>query len=119
VPAGDHGEPVTMPVRVIDGMYGRPAEGMPVRLERDIDGRWAEQARVLTDGTGRVSRWPGSVTVPGIYRLEFDLDAYFSTLGITPLYPVITMVIRLSNASRRNRISLLVMPSACVSYQEP
>lgn len=109
---------MSIPVRVIDGMYGRPAVGMRVRLERSIDGSWTEQASVLTDEAGRVSHWPESVGAPSMYRLEFDLDSYFSTLGIAPLYPAVIMVIRISNTTRHNRISLLVMPSAYVSYQE-
>ena len=51
---------------VLDTARGRPAAGVPVRLERTADG--AELGRARTDGDGRV-RTLGPRLEPGSYRL--------------------------------------------------
>jgi 5-hydroxyisourate hydrolase len=103
-------------VQVINGVHGQPTAGVTVRLARDTEGTWTELARCLTTDAGTVDSWPQVVISPGNYRLEFDTDAYFATLGVTPFYRSISLVFRLSDPGHPYRISLLVSPSSYVTY---
>jgi 5-hydroxyisourate hydrolase len=85
---------------------------MSVRLDRDIEGTWIEQLRDQTDGEGRICDWLGLPLDRGAYRLEFDLDAYFSSLGVAPFYPVVTVRFRIPQPSNPCHISLLITPTA-------
>jgi 5-hydroxyisourate hydrolase len=104
-------------VRVINCTYGRPAVGVPVRLERDIDGAWVEQERDLTDDEGCISQLGNAGLARGIYRLEFDLDSYFFSLGIAPFYPAVSIRFRMTDPTRPCDISLLITPSAYFTFQ--
>jgi len=108
---------MSVSVHVIDGVYGRAVIGMSVRLDRYIDGSWIEQLRDKTDDDG-LSGGPSASLERGVYRLELDLDGYFSSLGITPFYPAINIVFRIGDQNYSHRISLLITPSAYTTYQQ-
>ncbi len=108
---------MTVVVKAIDGTYGRPAVGISVRLDRDIEGTWTEQQRDTTDEEGDVSRLRDIQFVQGVYRLEFDLDSYFSSMGITPFYPTVSMKIRVADPGQSYYISLVITPSAYYTYR--
>jgi 5-hydroxyisourate hydrolase-like protein (transthyretin family) len=101
---------------LIDGVYGKPAVGVPVRIYGMSRENWTEVYRGTTDGSGRTS---SSLDAGGgsVVRLELNLDAYFSTLGVVSRYPMITLVLRITEANASQRVSLLVTPSACVAFE--
>jgi len=101
---------------VIDAVYGRPAEGILVRYYSMSEGVWTEEGRKRTDSGGLVSG--DSSDRRALFRLEFDLDAYFSSLGIISYYPVITLTFRAHGQTERQLISLLVTPSAYTIFRE-
>jgi 5-hydroxyisourate hydrolase-like protein (transthyretin family) len=86
----------TLSVTVTDVMHGRAAEGVSSLLERQVDGKWKAIARSASDPSGTISVEP---IWPGIYRLELDAEAYFTTAGITPLIPRITITFRIPETS--------------------
>lgn len=102
---------------VIDGVYGRPAEGVPIRLYGMSEDHWRELGRGRTDSDGRISSLLDTSSGWALVRLELDLDAYFSTLGITSCYPVITITMRIADASDSHLVSLLITPSSYVTFQ--
>ena len=104
-------------VTVIDGTYGRPATGVSVRLDREIEGSWAEQKWDMTDEEGNIFRLGDAPFPRGVYRLEFDLDSYFSSMGITPFYPVVSVKFRIAEPDQTHHISLLITPSAYCTYR--
>jgi 5-hydroxyisourate hydrolase len=108
---------MTVSVRVIDGTYGRPATGVSVRLDRDIEGSWTEQKWDVTDEEGNIAKLCDAQFTRGVYRLEFDLDSYFSSMGVTPFYPVVTMKFRIADPGQNHHISLLITPSAYCTYR--
>ena len=61
-------------VRIINCVYGRPAAGVPIRLERDVDGVWVEQEHGVTDDQGCIARLGDDRLHRGFYRLECNLD---------------------------------------------
>lgn len=84
-------------VTVTDVMHGRAAEGVLSFLERQVDGKWKAMARGASDPSGTIS--VADPMRPGIYRLELDAEAYFTTAGITPLIPRITITFRIPETS--------------------
>jgi 5-hydroxyisourate hydrolase len=71
---------------VLDTARGRPAAGVPVRLEQ-VSGPGAtgtaatEIAATATDSDGRASSLGPDRLPPGIYRLVFDTAAYLGDWG--------------------------------------
>jgi 5-hydroxyisourate hydrolase len=84
-------------VTVTDVMHGRAAEGVMSLLERQVDGKWKAMARSASNSSGTIS--VADPMRPGIYRLELDAEAYFTTAGITPLIPRITITFRIPETS--------------------
>lgn len=87
----------SLSVTVTDVMHGRAAEGVLSFLERQVDGRWKAIARGSSDSSGTIS--VDEPIRPGIYRLELDAEAYFTTAGITPLIPTISITFRIPETS--------------------
>jgi 5-hydroxyisourate hydrolase-like protein (transthyretin family) len=109
---------VSVSIHVVDGVNGRPLTGVRARLQSHAEGTWIERAYAKTDDEGWICQWPGSTLARGIYQLELDLDGYFSGLGIAPFYPAITIRFRIVDPERSNCISMLITPSACVTYRQ-
>ncbi|HEY3734339.1 MAG TPA: hydroxyisourate hydrolase [Streptosporangiaceae bacterium] len=109
---------MSVSVRVFDAMYGRPTIGMAVRLDRDLDGSWVEEKRDHTDDDGRIRHWANVPLARGAYQLEFDLDGYFSSLGVMPSYPVVALRFRVLDPGQSHDISLLITPYAYFTYQQ-
>lgn len=83
-------------VTVIDGVYGRPAEGVGVVISIRPPGGQAERIR------GRTGE-DGEFTCAGLrdgpfngdnYHLELDVDAYFATLGTASAYRNVAVTFR-------------------------
>jgi hypothetical protein len=58
---------MSVSVSVTDCVYGKPAIGLPFRLDCEVD--------------GRASSGVNTPLARGMCRVEFDLDSYFDTLG--------------------------------------
>src|SRR5262245_37956374 len=99
---------------VLDTSRGRPAAGVAVVLEAATpDGAWAELARGVTDTDGRVHDLShGDMVGGGEYRLRFATGDYFRALGVEAFYPEVTVHVRLSEASARYHLPLLLSPFA-------
>jgi len=109
---------MSISVRALDCAYGRPAADMLIRLSRDRDGDWHEEARGRTDADGYLADWaPGTIT-RGTYRLDVHLDEYFAGIGVTPFYPSITIVFRVADVTGSYHIPLFFSPHAYATYCE-
>jgi 5-hydroxyisourate hydrolase len=110
------GTPMSVAVKVINCMHGRPAAGVSVRLEGDVSGTWVEHERDLTDDHGRVA-WLGDERLArGFYRLEFNLDSYFFSLGITPVCAAVSLQFRMADPAESHDVSLFISPSSFFAY---
>jgi 5-hydroxyisourate hydrolase-like protein (transthyretin family) len=109
---------MSVSVSVVDCVYGRPAVDMAVRLMREVDGVLTEQWRQRTNDDGRISGLPDSPLARGSYALELDLEGYFCALGFMPLHSAVTMRFRAPGENRHSRLSVLVTPSACMTFME-
>lgn len=110
---------MSISVRVVDSANGRPAVDLLVRLSRDRDGRWQEDARGRTDANGYLVGCPPETMTRGVHRIDVDLDEYFAGIGVTPFYPRITIFFRVTDVTVSYHIPLLITPHAYATYREP
>ena len=105
---------------VLDTASGKPAAGVPLRLERqDGTGKWTELASARTDRDGRCAELlsgGGDVSV-GLYRLTFNTANYFATAKINGLYPVVEITFEVREGESRFHIPLLLSPNGYTTYR--
>ncbi len=100
---------------VLDTSRGRPASGVPVVLEIRSETGWREIGRGETDGDGRVRQLPPPAF--GIYRLTFQIEAYFQAQGIEGFYPEASIVFHVRDASQHYHVPLLLSPYGYSTYR--
>jgi 5-hydroxyisourate hydrolase len=105
---------------VLDTSSGRPAEGVPVVLERaapEGDG-WEVVGRGLTDADGRQSDLaPKRRLAAGRYRLTFDTGAYFTRTGRRSFFPEVAVVFAIEEAGEHQHVPLLLSPYGYSTYR--
>ena len=105
---------------VLDTARGRPAAGVPVRLEIESAERvWRILGKALTDSDGRVKDLlaPDTKLVEGTYRIIFDTAAYFLSQNTPAFYPEVTVVFVIRNPGERYHIPLLLSPYGYSTYR--
>jgi 5-hydroxyisourate hydrolase len=87
--------------QALDLVYGRPAAGVPSRLERQVaegqrlsDG-WLTIAQAVTGSDGFLHEWTADRLGQGSYRIVFDSDSYFANLGMSVAYFELSYAFRL------------------------
>lgn len=101
----------TISTHVLDTTRGEPAAGVTVTLSR-VDG--TDQRSRETDADGRIELGP---VTAGMYRLSFDVGAYYKKKALTPFLDRVTIDFHVDDASRKCHIPLLMSPFACSSYR--
>jgi 5-hydroxyisourate hydrolase len=111
---------------VLDLARGRPAEGIPVRLERlqesarPAAGPAAERPEVVasaqTDQDGRARLADGADVRPGTYRLVFDLSGHHQ-VGEPPFFPEVAATFTVTDAGRGYHVPLLLSPYGYSIYR--
>jgi 5-hydroxyisourate hydrolase len=92
---------------VLDTARGRPAAGVPVRLERDGE----PLADTATDADGRARLTEDAAA--GRYRLVFDTGAY---LGGAGFYPEVAVVFQVTEVGDYH-VPLLLSPFGYCTYR--
>ena len=101
---------------VLDTARGRPASGVPVRLER-VDATGTAQSGV-TDDDGRLKTLTDPDGVPvGTYRLTFDTGAYFTKIGQEAFFPEAQVTFVIRNATDHFHVPLLLAPFGFSTYR--
>jgi 5-hydroxyisourate hydrolase len=106
---------------VLDTATGRPAAGVPVRLERAGAAGWAEIGSASTDRDGRVREIGPSTVGPGTYRLVFDTRAYVHAQqpGSSPeqaFFPEVSITFTVRDQARTYHVPLLISPFSFSAY---
>ncbi|CAO5231385.1 hydroxyisourate hydrolase [Frankia sp. AgKG'84/4] len=96
---------------VLDTAAGRPAAGIPVRLDQWEPARagWTLVAEGVTDGDGRLAGM--SLTTPGRWRLVFD------TSGCSAFFPEVTIAFAVTDAAEHHHVPLLLAPYGYSTYR--
>ncbi len=105
---------------VLDIARGRPANDVPVRLERhELSGVWRPLASARTDQDGRCGQLlpDGESPGAGLYRLVFDTASYFASQKIDGLYPVVEITFHVREGESQFHIPLLLSPNGYTTYR--
>ena len=105
---------------VLDILLGKPAQGVPVLLERQAaGGAWHTIGRGKTDAQGRVRGLsaPGSKLEAATYRLTFDTAAYFHERNIESFYPRVEVVFVVHDPAQHYHVPLLLSPFGYSTYR--
>lgn len=100
---------------VLDATTGRPAVGVPVRLESRANDGWTLVAEAITDADGRASALGPDALDEGVYRVVFDTAAYFA--GRPTFYPEVAITFELAAADEHYHVPLLLSPFAYSTYR--
>jgi 5-hydroxyisourate hydrolase len=106
---------VTLSTHVLDTGRGRPAAGVPVRLDRHDGETWQPLAEDVTDGDGRLGDLPAPEA--GTYRLRFGIGPYFAATGTETFYPEVSVVFAVSDPGEHHHVPLLVSPYGYSTYR--
>jgi 5-hydroxyisourate hydrolase len=104
---------VSVSTHVLDAVRGRPAAGVPVRLDRREGGAWHPVAERTTDADGRVPDLAASAP-PGVYRLTLFTEAW---LGPDAFYPEITVTFRIADDAAHHHVPVLLSPYSYTTYR--
>lgn len=96
--------------QVLDGMFGKAADGIRVCLERADGNAWSRLATAQTDADGRIEEWDGWKLGSGLYRITFDSDSYFAGLGASTAYPEVLVVFRMQQESDVCQVLVTLSP---------
>ncbi|WP_306365058.1 hydroxyisourate hydrolase [Nocardia sp. CC227C] len=97
---------MSLSTHVLDAATGRPAAGLPVRLEA-ADGTVLAEHRTDADGRIRDLPAPGA----GTHRLIFD------TGEISPFYPSVTIAFTVTDPAEHYHVPLLLSPYSFSTYR--
>jgi hypothetical protein len=98
---------------VSDGVYGRPAAGIPARLECTTPAGDSVRLYGETDDRGR---WTPGVVGAGWCSLTVDPACYYAALGMSVLVAELVVAVRLRRDAGPQRVSLTVAPSGHAVY---
>lgn len=103
---------------VLDISRGRPAEGVPIRLEKQDGGAWKEIGAGKTNADGRL---PGLLADGALeaatYRITFDTGAYFAAQKTEGFYPEAAIVFVVRDANAHYHVPLLLSPYGYSTYR--
>jgi 5-hydroxyisourate hydrolase len=107
----------TVTTHVLDTSLGRPAAGVPVRLEHLADGEPSLMAEASTDADGRVRELGPDGLRPGTYRVVFDTGAYFARSAQRAFYPEVAVSFLVEAADGHYHVPLVLSPFAYSTYR--
>jgi 5-hydroxyisourate hydrolase len=103
---------------VLDISRGRPAEGVPVVLDRKDGGTFTRLKEAKTDADGRVKELIGEgQLLAGTYRITFDTSTYFAKQGIDGFYPEASILFVIRDAEAHYHVPLLLSPFGYSTYR--
>jgi 5-hydroxyisourate hydrolase len=103
---------------VLDIHRGRPAQGVPVTLERKSGDAFSVLKKGTTDGDGRVKDLvPEGQLEAGTYRITFDTAAYFAAQNVEGFYPEAAIVFIVRDANSHYHVPLLLSAHGYSTYR--
>jgi 5-hydroxyisourate hydrolase len=96
---------------VLDTAQGRPAAGVPVRLEFLDASSWRLAGEGATDSDGRCRTLLDGVLVAGEYRITFD------TSSCSVFYPSVSVHFAVTDAAQHYHVPLLLAPYGYSTYR--
>lgn len=100
---------------VLDAVFGKPAAGVAVRLEKQENGAWVLIRESATNEDGRCRDLAKDATA-GLYRLTFDTGAYLAHKGRGSIYPEICVTFNCSGDAPYH-LPLLLSDNSYTTYR--
>jgi len=100
---------------VLDTALGRPAAGVPVRLESVTTPQTL--ATAATNADGRVPELGPDRVGAGTYRLVFDVATYFAATDQQAFFPEISLTFELTDPDQHYHVPVLLSPFAYSTYR--
>ena len=128
----------TLSTHALDTTLGRPAAGLPLMLEQQLDPQgwrqycqakmrgedapktaWVKLASGTTNADGRCPDLlpPGTQLAPGIYRMDFDTETYHHSLGQQGFYPIVQIVFEIRETDQHYHVPLLLSGYGFSTYR--
>ncbi len=110
----------TLSTHILDTTRGLPATDVMVDFFMlRADGIQTKISSNMTDINGRVGALIAQNTKlnRGTYKLKFNTDSYFKTMGIQAFYPYIEVVFNIFNSDQHYHIPLLLSPYGFTTYR--
>ncbi len=103
---------------ILDTTLGRPAQAVPIQLEKQSGTQWKLIGEGQTDADGRLKTLtpPGPVE-PGIWRIRFDTKQYFAAIGTKAFYPYVEVVFEIVDGAAHYHVPLLLNPWGYSTYR--
>lgn len=103
---------------ILDTARGKPASGVPVRLERRAaDGSFTLVGEGATDADGRLRTLTSGAVDAGVYRITFDTGAYYAALATQGFYPSVSVLFEVRDGTEHFHVPLLVSPWGYSTYR--
>lgn len=103
---------------VLDTAGGRPARGVPVRLEAlDSEGNAHTLAEAVTNEDGRVPELGPDDIDAGTFRLIFNTAAYFEATSQPTFFPEVALTFRVEDPAQHYHVPVLLSPFALSTYR--
>ena len=103
---------------VLEVHRGRPAQGVPVKLERKSRDSFSVLKQGTTDSDGRVKDLvPDGQLEPGTYRVTFDTETYFASQNLEGFYPEAAIVFVVRDANSHYHVPLLLSAHGYSTYR--
>ena len=103
---------------VLDIHRGRPASGVPVRLERKNGDTFSTLKEGTTDNDGRVKDLvPDGQLEAGTYRITFDTSVYFASQNLDGFYPEAAIVFIVRDPNSHYHVPLLLSAHGYSTYR--
>ncbi len=103
---------------ILDTTLGKPAQEVPIQLEKSVNGAWEQIGAGVTNTDGRLPNLlpQGEFAEPGIYRIVFDTAFYFNRLQIKTFYPSVKIEFEVFDQSHYH-VPLLLNPFGYSTYR--
>ena len=103
---------------ILDITRGRPAQGVPMTLEKKEGDVYARLNAGSTDADGRVKELvPEGKLETGTYRITFDTGAYFTAQGVEGFYPEASIVFVIRDPAAHYHVPLLLSAFGYSTYR--
>lgn len=101
---------------VLDTARGRPAVGVPVTLEWR-GGDWEPAGAGVTDADGRCRDLLQRPRAAGVWRIRFDVGAWYRAQGVEAFYPTVEIVFEVRDLAQHHHVPLLIAPFGYSTYR--
>jgi 5-hydroxyisourate hydrolase len=107
---------MTITTQVQDSVYGHPAAGVRARLERADGTDWTTISDAEANSEGSVEDWDSRRLERGLYRIVFDSDGYFASLGVATAYPEVVVIFRILDELHTFQVQVNLSPYSYSTY---